>query len=521
MRFNNWSKSHSFPLPMRYPRVFVKYSTYTKKPLSLQAVVIIVLTIAIHALFGYYLTRIYLKSAHPNNQPVNDILDISVLWLAPFLSGSGYGAEALSFIQGLHKHITNLTIYHFGDIVEEEYLSSLSEETEKLLKQLWAPNETLPSYFIKRQYEDDQVARKLDTRRRMFPDGTLIREPILRSLHDVVIVQSIPRGWEPYLFETAKYRVGRTVFETDRLPDEWAQHCNNEVDEVWVPTEFNVKTFAGSGVKSHMLHVLPQTVDTNTFSHPSITPRPRPPECLDSDFIFLSVFRWGGRKGTEFLLEAFLREFSPEDSACLVILTATHKMRTNATYYHGLIHQFANDLGITSAIRPRIAVLEPSISNQDMPGLYAMANAFVLVSRGEGWGRPYTEAMMMNVPVIATNWSAHTEFITPETGYLVKVDKLDLFPSDDEEMMNYWGHLLARPSICHLRQVMRFVKENPQDAKRKAINAKQLISTRFNQNAVTNTILNHLKRIKAKLTTENVEHMLATRAKQIIAQGAI
>ncbi|GJD12570.1 hypothetical protein Gasu2_66450 [Galdieria sulphuraria] len=481
----------------------------------------IVLFIVLNALFGTFLMRIYLKSAHLENPPVDEVLDISVLWLAPFLSGSGYGAEALSFIQGLHKHVTQLSIYHFGDIVEEEYLASLGEETQQLLKQLWASNETLPRYFIKKQYEDEEIARKIDSRKRMFPDGSFIMEPILRKLHDVVIVQSIPRGWEPFLFETAKYRVGRTVFETDRLPDEWAEHCNNEVDEVWVPTQFNVKTFSGSGVKPDMLQVLPQTVDTKTFSDPSITPRPRPPECLESDFIFLSVFRWGGRKGTEFLLEAFLREFSPDDSTCLVVLTATHKMKTNATYYHGLIHQFANDLGITSAIRPRIAVLEPSLSNQDMPGLYAMADAFVLASRGEGWGRPYTEAMMMNVPVIATNWSAHTEFITPETGYLIEVEKLDLFPSEDEEMMNYWGHLLARPSTCHLRQLMRYVKDNPEDARKKAVNAKQMISTRFNQDAVTNTILQHLKRIKAKLTQENVESMLQARKKRIIAQGAI
>lgn len=397
----------------------------------------------------------------------------------------------------------------------------MSEGTQQLLKQLWASNETLPRYFIKRQYEDEELARKIDTRGRMFPDGSIIKEPILRQLHDVVIVQSIPRGWEPYLFDTAKYRVGRTVFETDRLPDEWAAHCNYQVDEVWVPTEFNVQTFSGSGVKRDRLQILPQTVDTETFSNPRITPRPRPKECLDSDFIFLSVFRWGGRKGTDFLLEAFLREFSPEDSACLAILTATHKMKTNASYYHGLIHQFANDLGITPAIRPRIAVLEPSISNQDMPGLYAMANAFVLVSRGEGWGRPYTEAMMMNVPVIATNWSAHTEFITSETGYLVEVEKLDLYPSDDEEMSNYWGHLLARPSICHLRQTMRYVKDHPKDAKRRAANAKQMISTRFNQDAVTRTLLGHLKRIKANLTKEKVETMLAFRAQQIVAEGFV
>ena len=37
--------------------------------------------------------------------------------------------------------------------------------------------------------------------------------------------------------------------------------------------------------------------------------------------------------------------------------------------------------------------------------LYAAADAFVLPTRGEGWGLPIAEAMAMAMPVIATNWS--------------------------------------------------------------------------------------------------------------------
>lgn len=35
-----------------------------------------------------------------------------------------------------------------------------------------------------------------------------------------------------------------------------------------------------------------------------------------------------------------------------------------------------------------------------MPHVYAAADAFVLPSRGEGWGRPHAEAMAMALPVI-------------------------------------------------------------------------------------------------------------------------
>ena len=44
------------------------------------------------------------------------------------------------------------------------------------------------------------------------------------------------------------YKVGRTMFEADQLPQHLVEHCNL-FDEIWVPSEFNRQTFAASGVK--------------------------------------------------------------------------------------------------------------------------------------------------------------------------------------------------------------------------------------------------------------------------------
>ena len=92
-------------------------------------------------------------------------------------------------------------------------------------------------------------------------------------------------------------------------------------------------------------------------------------------------------------------------------------------------------------------MLATHISERDLPRLYKAVDAFVLPSRGEGWGRPIVEAMArvaphfshshrlselrlafrlrrqqivivccalalpqaMGLPTVATNWSAQTE----------------------------------------------------------------------------------------------------------------
>ncbi len=52
----------------------------------------------------------------------------------------------------------------------------------------------------------------------------------------------------------------------------------------------------------------------------------------------------------------------------------------------------------------------------------------VIPSHGEGWGRPHMEAMACGTPVIATNWSGPTAFITRDDGYLIEIEK-DLVPA--------------------------------------------------------------------------------------------
>ena len=116
------------------------------------------------------------------------------------------------------------------------------------------------------------------------------------------------------------YVVGRSMFETDGIPGDWAEKCNEWVDEVWLPSEFNRQTFAAHGVDEARLQLMPQPLDLKLFDADAVTPavlphRPR--------FAFLSVFKWEKRKGWDALFAAFLREFTASEDVALFLRVST------------------------------------------------------------------------------------------------------------------------------------------------------------------------------------------------------
>ena len=107
-----------------------------------------------------------------------------------------------------------------------------------------------------------------------------------------------------------KIKVGYSMLEVTGIPREWVRQANL-MDEVWVPSEFNKRTFQDSGVRVPV-HIIPLGINPAYFS-----PTIRSTKLKDT-YTFLSNFEWGERKAPEILLEAFSDEFSVTESVALL-----------------------------------------------------------------------------------------------------------------------------------------------------------------------------------------------------------
>ncbi|GAA0167031.1 hypothetical protein LIER_22057 [Lithospermum erythrorhizon] len=401
-----------------------------------------------------------------------------VLWMAPFLSGGGYSSEAWSYILALNNYLGNssnpsfkLGIEHHGDMENLEFWEGLPLEMRDLAIRL---------------------------------HGTQCR-----LNQTVVVCHSEPGAWYPLLFETLpcppfeygefKAVIGRTMFETDRVNKEHVERCNR-MDYVWVPTDFHVRSFIGSGVDPLKVVKVIQSVDVEFFD---------PVKCDPLDlrrlgnwvlgqakrgvnpgerFVFLSIFKWEFRKGWDVLLMAYLKEFSADDDVELYLLTNPYHSDSD---FGNQILEYVNNSNLEKPESgwASINVIDKHIAHVDLPRLYKAANVFVLPSRGEGWGRPLVEAMSMSLPVIATNWSGPTEYLTENNGYPLPVAMNGVLEGP------FQGHLWAEPSVDKLQDLMRHVVSNREEAKSKGKRARADMISRFSPEIVAQLVANLIQRV--------------------------
>lgn len=268
----------------------------------------------------------------------------------------------------------------------------------------------------------------------------------------------IANAWDLNIY--GRFRVGRAMFETDRIPDGYKEQCN-AMDEVWVPSRFNLETFANSGVEERKLRRVPAGVDTQLF-RPGVDPLHIPQK---RGFNFLSVFDWHQRKGYNELLHAYLREFKLDEDVALIL--KVYQVNDTITDLEAKISYFIErEAGLTIEKTPPIILVNGFLRQEMMPRLYGAADCFVLPSHGEGYGRPFLEALSCQVPLIVTGWSGQMDFVNNENSYLIESRVVPVPP--DVDLETFAGHRWAKPDVEHLRHLMRHVYSHREEARQRA-----------------------------------------------------
>jgi len=286
------------------------------------------------------------------------------------------------------------------------------------------------------------------------------------------------------------YNIARTMLEVTRIPKCWVYKLNR-MEEVWVPGPFNRQIFIDSGVNPGKIFIIPSPVELTP-------PGPVPPYPLNrpGKFKFLAIlnYRDRHRKGLDILLKAYTETFRPNDNVCLVLKTKIDKEALYEEYK-------------LPADSPEIMVLDRVLSHEEMFGLYKAVDCYVLATRGEGIGRPFLDAMNMGVPIIATGWSGHAEFLNQENSFPLRYKLKKIEEQYFLKYPGFYGASWAEPDLHHLKSLLKQIFQFPAAAGNKVEQAYQDLK-KMSQKDIAGEISNRLSKPLDKIPPTTASYLI-------------
>jgi glycosyltransferase involved in cell wall biosynthesis len=202
---------------------------------------------------------------------------------------------------------------------------------------------------------------------------------------------------------------GLPVFELNRMsPGELAQL--RALDIVFVASGWAKRVLTDNGVAESRVAVAPFGVDRDIFRF--VEPGGR------GTTVFLNVGKWEMRKGHDVLAEAFSKAFTRADDVRLELVPASpFSSEEESRQWAGVY--------LDSPLAEKVRIFERLPSQRDVAAVMAQADCGVFPYRAEGWNLDLAEMLAMGKNVIATRYSAPTEYLSADNARLIEIDRLE------------------------------------------------------------------------------------------------
>jgi glycosyltransferase involved in cell wall biosynthesis len=238
--------------------------------------------------------------------------------------------------------------------------------------------------------------------------------------------------------------VAHWVWELPEMPAEWRLGIPF-VHEIWAPSRFAAKAI-GTIAGNNPVHVLPHPLDP-----PAGWPQ-TPPTDDERPFTVLVILNIASsfeRKNPCAAIKSFRRAFGDDANARLIV------KHVNAFAYPPAI----NLMNEAAGDAPNIMFVSDRLDAAGVDALYAQADVVLSLHRAEGFGLVVAEGMLRGIPVVATDWSGNTDFLTPETG--MPVDYILIPAHDPQDTYEHPGISWAEANIEHAAEALRTLRADP------------------------------------------------------------
>lgn len=251
--------------------------------------------------------------------------------------------------------------------------------------------------------------------------------------------------------------LGSYGWEESGFPSEYIDGFHAHLDGIATVSDYVTQLLISNGVS------VPITTMGNGVDHCLAIQEKQYRKSLGKGFCFLHISSCFPRKGVDVLLRAYTMAFSSQDDVSLVIKTVPHELNDVSDHIAFYKKNIKNC--------PDIILINEDLEYGYIINLYKRCNAYVGPSRGEGFGLPFAEAMLFDLPVIITGYGGQTDFAHNDNAWLI-----DYSFAYAETHIGLNDSVWVEPDAEHLATLMKeIVTQSPDLILKKTRQAKETI----------------------------------------------
>ena len=250
---------------------------------------------------------------------------------------------------------------------------------------------------------------KLNKNLAAIPDRLIELESKDSSGAEVCIQHVLPH----YMDFNGRFKKNIALYATETSHfkgSSWASRIN-QLDEAWVINNEMVEASRNSGVNIP-IKVIPHASDVSKFSS---SPTPLDIPQIQGKFTFYFIGDFTLRKNLGALLKAYHLEFSNNEDVSLIIKTSQYG--TPELECVEKVRKICSEIKLNLKIYPSLEqykeelIIAHRLSEEEMQGLHAACDCFVMPSYGEAWCIPAFDAMGFGKTPICTDDGGMSDFV--------------------------------------------------------------------------------------------------------------
>jgi len=210
-----------------------------------------------------------------------------------------------------------------------------------------------------------------------------------------------------------KYVIGYWPWELPKWPEKY-HLAYSLVDEVWASSLYTKEAYKDAPIP---VNYMPMAVSVERLNKKL---KRKDFKLPNKNFLFLFVFdfmSYPERKNPFAAIQSFISAFPKGNEKINLILKISNVQKKDPQWKK--IKKLCNK-------DKRIIILDKTYSREQILALFNVCDAYVSLHRSEGFGRTMAEALLLEKPVIATNFSGNIDFINTKNAYPVSYQLIKL-----------------------------------------------------------------------------------------------